>query len=153
MKTEAKQENGENLEKIILTSTSEIYGSAKFVPITEDHPVLGQSPYSASKIAADQLALSFYKSFKTPITILRPFNTYGPRQSARAIIPTIGDTYNVSKDRFESPQPPQCPSWVRNSSTGIWEPPVARPAVTSKNENWVWDEKTQSYMDCNPDNN
>ena len=78
-----------NLEKIIHTSTSEIYGSAKFVPITEDHPVLGQSPYSASKIAADQLALSFYKSFKTPITILRPFNTYGPRQSTRAVIPTI----------------------------------------------------------------
>ena len=81
------------------------------------------------------------------------FVQYSMTTRIRAIIPTIGDTYNVSKDRFESPQPPQCPSWVRNSSTGIWEPPVARPAVTSKNENWVWDEKTQSYMDCNPDNN
>jgi len=81
------------------------------------------------------------------------FVQYSMTTRIRAIIPTIGDTYNVSKDRFESPQPPQCPSWVRNSSTGIWEPPVARPAVTSKNENWVWDETTQSYMDCNPDNN
>lgn len=81
------------------------------------------------------------------------FVQYSMTTRIRAIIPTIGDTYNVSKDRFESPQPPQCPSWVRNSSTGIWEPPVARPAVTSKNENWVWDEKTQSYMDCNPENN
>ena len=81
------------------------------------------------------------------------FVQYSMTTRIRAIIPTIGDTYNVSKDRFESPQPPQCPSWVRNSSTGIWEPPVARPAVTSKNENWVWDETTQSYMDCNPENN
>ena len=81
------------------------------------------------------------------------FVQYSMTTRIRAIIPTIGDTYNVSKDRFESPQPPQCPSWVRNSSTGIWEPPVASQAVTSKNENWVWDETTQSYMDCNPDNN
>ena len=75
--------------RIVHTSTSEVYGTAKFVPITEQHPLQGQSPYSATKIAADQLALSFYRSFATPVTVLRPFNTYGPRQSARAVIPTI----------------------------------------------------------------
>lgn len=75
--------------KIVHTSTSEVYGTAKFVPITEDHPLQGQSPYSASKIGADQIAISFYNAFNTPVTILRPFNTYGPRQSARAVIPTV----------------------------------------------------------------
>ncbi len=75
--------------KVIHTSTSEVYGTARFVPITEEHPLQGQSPYSASKIGADQIAMSFYTSFGTPVTILRPFNTYGPRQSARAVIPTI----------------------------------------------------------------
>ena len=77
------------ITKVIHTSTSEVYGTAKFVPITEDHPLQGQSPYSASKIGADQIALSFYNSFGTPISILRPFNTYGPRQSVRAVIPTV----------------------------------------------------------------
>jgi len=77
------------VEKVIHTSTSEVYGTAKFVPITEDHPLQGQSPYSASKIGADQIAMSFYNSFETPVSIIRPFNTYGPRQSARAVIPTI----------------------------------------------------------------
>ncbi|WP_227762477.1 NAD-dependent 4,6-dehydratase LegB [Zhaonella formicivorans] len=75
--------------KVVHTSTSEVYGTAKFVPITEDHPLQGQSPYSASKIGADQLAMSFYYSFNTPVAIVRPFNTYGPRQSARAVIPTV----------------------------------------------------------------
>lgn len=75
--------------KIVHTSTSEVYGTARFVPITEDHPLHGQSPYSASKIGADQIALSFHASFGTPVAVLRPFNTYGPRQSARAVIPTI----------------------------------------------------------------
>lgn len=74
---------------VIHTSTSEVYGTAKFVPITEEHPLEGQSPYSASKIGADQIAMSFYRSFDVPLTIIRPFNTYGPRQSARAVIPTI----------------------------------------------------------------
>lgn len=78
-----------NVSKVIHTSTSEVYGSAQFVPITEDHPLQGQSPYSASKIGADQMAYAFYSSFDTPVAILRPFNTYGPRQSARAVIPTI----------------------------------------------------------------
>jgi NAD dependent epimerase/dehydratase len=77
------------VERFIQTSTSEVYGSAQFVPITELHPLQGQSPYSATKIAADQLAYSFFTSFKTPVVILRPFNTYGPRQSARAVIPSI----------------------------------------------------------------
>ena len=77
------------VSRVVHTSTSETYGSAQFVPITEDHPLVGQSPYAASKIGADQLALSYWRSFQTPITVLRPFNTYGPRQSARAVIPTI----------------------------------------------------------------
>jgi NAD dependent epimerase/dehydratase len=77
------------VSRVVHTSTSEVYGSAQFVPITEEHPLQGQSPYSASKIAADQLALSFHTSFGTPVSVIRPFNTYGPRQSARAVIPTI----------------------------------------------------------------
>lgn len=77
------------VQRVIHTSTSEVYGTARFVPITEEHPLQGQSPYSASKIGADQMAFSFYTSFKLPVTIVRPFNTYGPRQSARAVIPTI----------------------------------------------------------------
>jgi NAD dependent epimerase/dehydratase len=75
--------------RVVHTSTSEVYGTARFVPITEAHPLQGKSPYSASKIGADQLAMSFHASFGTPVTIVRPFNTYGPRQSARAVIPTI----------------------------------------------------------------
>lgn len=77
------------VEKVVHTSTSEVYGTAQFVPITEEHPLQGQSPYSASKIGADQIVMSFYRSFDTPVAIIRPFNTYGPRQSARAVIPTI----------------------------------------------------------------
>ena len=78
-----------NTEKVIITSTSEVYGSAEYIPIDEKHPFKGQSPYSATKIAADRLAESFYRSFQTPVVIARPFNTYGPRQSLRAVIPTI----------------------------------------------------------------
>lgn len=77
------------VKRVVHTSTSEVYGTACFVPITEEHPLQGQSPYSATKIAADQLAYSFYSSFALPVVIARPFNTYGPRQSARAVIPTI----------------------------------------------------------------
>lgn len=76
-------------ERIVQTSTSEVYGTAMFVPISETHPLQAQSPYAASKIAADQLALSYYRSFSTPVSVIRPFNTYGPRQSSRAVIPTI----------------------------------------------------------------
>ena len=79
----------QELSRVIHTSTSEVYGTAQFVPITEEHPLQGQSPYSATKIAADQLAYSFYSSFNLPVSIIRPFNTYGPRQSARAVLPTI----------------------------------------------------------------
>lgn len=78
-----------NIDNLLVTSTSETYGTAQFVPITEKHPLVGQSPYSASKIAADQLALSYWLSFGLPVKIARPFNTFGPRQSSRAIIPTI----------------------------------------------------------------
>lgn len=78
-----------NTKKIIMTSTSEIYGTAKYVPIDENHPINSQSPYAATKASADQLAISYYRSFNLPVTILRPFNTFGPRQSMRAVIPTI----------------------------------------------------------------
>ncbi|MDR2951396.1 MAG: NAD-dependent 4,6-dehydratase LegB [Prevotella sp.] len=84
---QAAKEN--NVKKILVTSTSEVYGTAKYVPIDEDHPKQPQSPYSATKIGADAIALSFYNAFELPVVIVRPFNTYGPRQSARAIIPTI----------------------------------------------------------------
>jgi dTDP-glucose 4,6-dehydratase len=78
-----------SVEKVVHTSTSEVYGTARFVPITEEHPLQGQSPYSASKIAADQMAFAYFSSFDVPVAIMRPFNTYGPRQSARAVIPTV----------------------------------------------------------------
>lgn len=77
------------VKKVVHTSTSEVYGTAQFVPITEEHPLQGQSPYSATKIGADHIAMSFYSAFDTPVAIIRPFNTYGPRQSARAFIPTV----------------------------------------------------------------
>lgn len=79
----------QNVEKLVHTSTSEVYGTATYVPIDENHPLQGQSPYSASKIGADMLAESYFRSFELPVSIIRPFNTYGPRQSARAVIPTI----------------------------------------------------------------
>lgn len=79
----------QGVERVVCTSTSEVYGTARFVPITEEHPLQGQSPYSASKIGADQMTLAFHRSFDMPVVLLRPFNTYGPRQSARAVIPTI----------------------------------------------------------------
>jgi len=78
-----------NVDKVVHTSTSEVYGTARFVPITEEHPLQGQSPYSATKIGADQIAMSFHCAFNTPVATIRPFNTYGPRQSARAVIPTV----------------------------------------------------------------
>ncbi len=79
----------QELSQVLITSTSETYGTAQYVPMDEKHPIVGQSPYAASKIAADQLALTYYKSFDLPVKIVRPFNTYGPRQSERAVIPTI----------------------------------------------------------------
>ena len=87
------------IEKIVHTSTSEVYGTARVVPITEDHPLQPQSPYSATKIGADSVAMSFYHSFDMPVTIVRPFNTFGPRQSARAIIPTVITQIIARKDK------------------------------------------------------
>jgi len=84
---QAARDNG--VSRVLITSTSEVYGTAQYVPIDEKHPIQPQSPYSASKIGADAIAMSFYNAFKLPVTIVRPFNTYGPRQSARAVIPTI----------------------------------------------------------------
>jgi NAD dependent epimerase/dehydratase len=89
----------QNIKKILVTSTSEVYGTALYVPIDEKHPLQGQSPYSATKIGADKIAESFYRSFDLPVTIVRPFNTYGPRQSIRAVIPTI--ITQVLSDRKE----------------------------------------------------
>ncbi len=90
-----------DVENVLVTSTSETYGTAQYVPIPETHPLVGQSPYSASKIGGDQMALSFHKSFNTPVKLVRPFNTYGPRQSARAIIPTIITQLLNGKTRLE----------------------------------------------------
>lgn len=89
------------IDRVLVTSTSEVYGTAQYVPIDEKHPYQGQSPYSATKIGADRLAESFYRSFDMPITIVRPFNTYGPRQSARAVIPTIIMQLLSGKEKIE----------------------------------------------------
>lgn len=86
-----------NVQKLIVTSTSEVYGTAQYVPIDEDHPLQPQSPYSATKIGADAIAMSFYNAFELPVAIARPFNTYGPRQSARAVIPTIISQISANK--------------------------------------------------------
>lgn len=90
-----------NVQKIIHTSTSETYGTAQYVPIDEKHPLQGQSPYSASKIGGDMMAESYYRSFNTPVAIIRPFNTYGPRQSARAVIPTIISQVLAGKENIK----------------------------------------------------
>ena len=96
---QAAKENG--VSRVIHTSTSEVYGTAQYVPIDEKHPKQAQSPYSASKIGADAMAISFYNAFELPVTIARPFNTYGPRQSARAIIPTIISQIAVGKKQIK----------------------------------------------------
>ena len=89
------------MERVVVTSTSEVYGTARYVPIDEKHPLQGQSPYSASKIGADKMAESFFRSFGTPVVTARPFNTYGPRQSARAVIPTIVTQLLAGRTRVE----------------------------------------------------
>ena len=111
------------LEQILITSTSETYGTAQYVPIDEKHPLVGQSPYSASKIAADQLAISYYKSFDLPVKIVRPFNTYGPRQSARAIIPTIISQILNGKTQIElgSLSPTRDLTFVKDTCAGFEE--------------------------------
>lgn len=109
--------------RILVTSTSEVYGTAQYVPIDEKHPYQGQSPYSATKIGADRLAESFYRSFNMPITIVRPFNTYGPRQSARAIIPTIITQLLAGKEEIElgSLTPTRDFNYVKDTVNGFIE--------------------------------
>ena len=109
------------IPRVVVTSTSEVYGTAKYVPIDEDHPLLGQSPYSASKIGADQLAISFHRSFGLPVVIARPFNTYGPRQSARAIIPTVITQIAAGKRevRVGATQPTRDFSFVSDTAAGM----------------------------------
>jgi NAD dependent epimerase/dehydratase len=109
--------------RILITSTSEVYGTAQYVPIDENHPYQGQSPYSATKIGADRLAESFYRSFNMPITIVRPFNTYGPRQSARAVIPTIITQLLAGKEEIElgSLTPTRDFNYVKDTANGFIE--------------------------------
>lgn len=109
------------LERVLVTSTSEVYGTARYAPIDEEHPVQGQSPYSASKIAADKLAESFFRSFELPVVTARPFNTYGPRQSARAVIPTIiTQLLNDAEEiRLGSLHPTRDLNFVRDTCAGI----------------------------------
>jgi len=112
-----------DISRLLITSTSEVYGTAKYVPIDENHPYQGQSPYSATKIGADRLAESFYRSFNMPITIVRPFNTYGPRQSARAIIPTIITQLLGGKEEIElgSLTPTRDFNYVKDTLNGFIE--------------------------------
>lgn len=108
------------LKQIIHISTSEVYGTAKSIPITEKHPIIGQSPYSATKIGADQIALSFHKSFNLPVSIIRPFNTYGPRQSLRAVIPTIiTQMLNKKNIKLGSTSPTRDFTFVEDTVSGM----------------------------------
>lgn len=112
-----------DLDRVLVTSTSEVYGTAQYVPIDENHPYQGQSPYSATKIGADRLAESFYRSFDLPVTIVRPFNTYGPRQSARAVIPTIITQLLAGKEEIElgSLTPTRDFNYVKDTANGFIE--------------------------------
>jgi len=108
-------------ERVLVTSTSEVYGTARYVPIDEKHPFQGQSPYSATKIGADRMAESFYRSFELPVTIVRPFNTYGPRQSARAVIPTIITQLlaGITEIRLGSLSPTRDFNYVKDTVAGF----------------------------------
>lgn len=110
-------------KRILVTSTSEVYGTAQYVPIDEKHPYQGQSPYSATKIGADRLAESFYRSFNLPVTIVRPFNTFGPRQSARAVIPTIITQLLAGKTEIKlgSLEPTRDFNYVKDTARGFIE--------------------------------
>ena len=110
-------------KRVLVTSTSEVYGTAQYVPIDEKHPYQGQSPYSATKIGADRLAESFYRSFNLPVTIVRPFNTYGPRQSARAVIPTIITQLLSGKEEIKlgSLTPTRDFNYVKDTARGFLE--------------------------------
>lgn len=111
------------MDRVLVTSTSEVYGTAQYVPIDEKHPYQGQSPYSATKIGADRLAESFYRSFGLPVTIVRPFNTYGPRQSARAVIPTIITQLLAGKEEIKlgSLTPTRDFNFVKDTANGFVE--------------------------------
>lgn len=108
-------------ERVLVTSTSEVYGTARYVPIDENHPYQGQSPYSATKIGADRLAESFYRSFGLPVSIVRPFNTFGPRQSARAVIPTIISQLLAGKEEIQlgSLTPTRDFNYVKDTAAGF----------------------------------
>ncbi len=110
-----------DLQRVLVTSTSEVYGTAQYVPIDEHHPFQGQSPYSATKIGADRLAESFYRSFELPVSIVRPFNTYGPRQSARAVIPTIITQLLAGKEEIKlgSLTPTRDFNYVKDTAAGF----------------------------------
>jgi len=110
-------------KRVLVTSTSEVYGTAQYVPIDEQHPYQGQSPYSATKIGADRLAESFYRSFELPVTIVRPFNTYGPRQSARAVIPTIVTQLLSGRTEIKlgSLKPTRDFNFVKDTANGFYE--------------------------------
>jgi dTDP-glucose 4,6-dehydratase len=109
-----------SVKRVVQTSTSEVYGTAQYIPIDEAHPLHPQSPYAATKVGADQLALSFHASFDVPVGILRPFNTYGPRQSARAVIPTIiSQLANKSKVKLGSLSPTRDFSFVQDTANGF----------------------------------
>ena len=110
-------------ERVLVTSTSEVYGTAQYVPIDEKHPYQGQSPYSATKIGADRLAESFYRSFDVPVSIVRPFNTFGPRQSARAVIPTIITQLLAGKEEIKlgSLTPTRDFNFVKDTANGFYQ--------------------------------
>ena len=118
-----------NTENILITSTSEVYGTAQYVPIDENHPLVGQSPYSATKISADNLALSFYRSFEMPIRLVRPFNTFGPRQSSRAFIPTVITQVLSGQNRIKvgSIHPTRDFTFVKDTANGFIE--IARSEI------------------------
>jgi dTDP-glucose 4,6-dehydratase len=119
------------IDKVVHTSTSEVYGTAQFVPITEDHPLQGQSPYSATKIGADQIALSFQRSFETPVAVVRPFNTFGPRQSARAVIPTVITQIaaGLKQIRLGSLHPTRDFSFVTDTANGFMRAALSDKAI------------------------
>lgn len=148
-----------DVSRVLVTSTSEVYGTAQFVPITEDHPKQGQSPYSATKIGADAIAESFFKSFDLPVTIVRPFNTYGPRQSARAVIPTIITQLLSGKDEIElgDLRPTRDLVYVKDTAMGFVE--IANCAnlighevnIATQNEISIGDLADEMIQQINPD--
>jgi NAD dependent epimerase/dehydratase len=136
-----------NVERVLVTSTSEVYGTALYVPIDENHPKQGQSPYSASKIGADAMADSFFRSFNLPVTIVRPFNTFGPRQSARAVIPTIITQLLSGKTEIKlgALHPTRDLLFVKDTANGFVE--IAKSTKTIGQEINIATEKEISILD------